>query len=251
MSRDLAYSFSTHRADFLYSFFPFYFSFLPIYSCHHPLLLSPILSSSVIQPGLERAHDPALQSQFSSFLSTAQSSLSTVARTSGQVLSTGLESGSQFLKRDLGVDVGDLGAHYIDRASGRGAGEGYGRVGEEHAPRGDSSLQTGDGDFFDDHLGGAGGAGLSRGGSSSGSGTPNWQSGTNGGGFRDEDGFESMPTTKRTVTPPLAPPPQVEGDWNSFAPKAAAARAAREAAKAKEELAKKKDDDGWGDFEEF
>lgn len=196
----------------------------------------------MIQPGLERAHDPALQSQFSSFLSTAQSSLSTVARTSGQVLSTGLESGSQFLKRDLGVDVGDLGAHYIDRASGRGAGEGYGRIGEEHAPRGATGQEQGEGDFFNDHLGGGGSAG-----GSSGIGTPNFQSGSNG-GFRDDDSFESMPTVKRNATPPPEPP-KVEGDWNSFAPKAAAARAAQ-AAKQKEQP-KKKDDDGWGDFEEF
>ncbi|GAA6058505.1 hypothetical protein JCM10212_006944 [Sporobolomyces blumeae] len=219
------------------------------------------VNESVIQPGLERAHDPALQSQFSTFLSTAQSSLSTVARTSGQVLSSGLETSSQFLKRDLGVDVGDLGAHYLDRHTGRGAGEGYGPIGEEHAPG------TG-GDFFAEHMGGGGSSsasGSSR--TTSGAGTPNFAAGgmtgigAAGRGKAREPGFEDavgglrdMPTVERSSssasTVPTIPPPELDGDWSTMAPKAAAARAAQ-AAKASVPEQKKKDDDGWGDFEDF
>lgn len=202
------------------------------------------VNESVIQPGIEKAHDPALQSQFSSFLSTATSTLTTAARTGGQVLSTGLESGSQFLKRDLGVDVGDLGSHYIDRATGRGAGEGYGRVGEQWAPSGASRQEPGEGDFFADQLGG-GGAGTSET-------TP-----TSSRAFRDTQdtqGFQDMPTVQpRTVAPinpPPPPAPTVEGDWDSFAPKAAAARAAQEAAK-KQQSTETKASDGWDDFEDF
>ncbi|GAA5877298.1 hypothetical protein JCM16303_006234 [Sporobolomyces ruberrimus] len=217
--------------------------------------VSKTVNDSVIQPGIERAHDPALQSQFSSFLSTATSSLSSVAKTGGQVLSTGLESSSQFLKRDLGVDVGDLGAHYLDKATGRGAGEGYGRVGEEWAPNAASRHEPGEGDFFDDQLGGSGGGSRGR---SSGYGTPTINGATTvaggsglgrAGGFKDDDGFEDMPRTQpvKSISPPPPPPPQVEGDWSSFAPKAAAARAAQ----AGKQPETNKKDDGWGDFDDF
>ncbi|GAA5914454.1 hypothetical protein JCM5296_002144 [Sporobolomyces johnsonii] len=213
------------------------------------------VNDSVVQPTLERAHDPALQSQFSTFLSSASSRLTLAARASGQALSTGLESGSQFLRRDLGVDVGDLGAHYLDRATGRGAGEGYGAIGEEHAPRGHSGLEPGEGDFFESHLGGGGGsAGMS----------PSSSSRCGGGGAyyddnaEDAGGYQDMPTMRRegstmsstTAAKPVvaSPPPPVvvEGSWESMAPKAAAARAA--AAKAKASAPAKKNDDGWDDF---
>jgi ADP-ribosylation factor GTPase-activating protein 1 len=212
---------------------------------------------SIVQPGIERAHDPALQSQFSSFFSTATSTLSTAARTGGQVLSTGLETSSQFLKRDLGVDVGDLGANFLDRnLTGRGVGQGYGRIGEEWAPSGQSRQELGDqGDFFEDQLGGG----------SSGSGTPQQISGstTTRSNFRDQEdgtGFRDIEKTvkpQRVVSPiqrpPPPPAPQVEGDWNSFAPKAAAARAAKEAeaAKKKQVQPETKEKDGWDDFEDF
>jgi ADP-ribosylation factor GTPase-activating protein 1 len=215
---------------------------------------------SIVQPGIERAHDPALQSQFSSFFSTATSTLSTAARTGGQVLSTGLETSSQFLKRDLGVDVGDLGANFLDRnLTGRGVGQGYGRIGEEWAPSGQSRQEPGDqGDFFEDQLGGQSG--------SSGSGTPQQISGsssTTRSNFRDQEdgtGFRDIEKTvkpQRVVSPiqrpPPPPAPQVEGDWNSFAPKAAAARAAKEAeaAKKKQVQPETKEKDGWDDFEDF
>ncbi|GAA5922769.1 uncharacterized protein JCM15063_003420 [Sporobolomyces koalae] len=206
------------------------------------------VNESVIQPGLERAHDPNLQSQFSTFLSTATSTIGSAARTGGQVLSTGLESGSQFLKRDLGVDVGDLGAHYLDRATGRGAGEGYGRVGEEWAPTGQSRQEPGDGDFFESQLGSESAQQPANVAAQSDSSFAQQQRGV----YRDkvdreEDGFREMPTVPKIASPP--PPPQIEGDWNTMAPKAAAARAAEAARKQSEPAPKEVD--GWDDFEDF
>ncbi|GAA5958569.1 hypothetical protein JCM21900_003982 [Sporobolomyces salmonicolor] len=212
------------------------------------------VNDSVVQPTLERAHDPALQSQFSTFLNSASSKLTLAARASGQALSTGLESGSQFLRRDLGVDVGDLGAHYLDRATGRGAGEGYGAIGEEHAPRAHSALEPGAGeaaDFFSSQLG-AGGGSQSM--------SPSRSSRSGGGAYDDDDragGYQDMPTMRRegstlssttAAKPAVASPPAVEDSWESMAPKAAAARAAAAKAKAKAPALAKKNDDGWDDF---
>ncbi|GAA5949735.1 hypothetical protein JCM3765_007668 [Sporobolomyces pararoseus] len=214
------------------------------------------VNESVIQPGLEKAHDPNLQSQFSTFFQSASTTFSTAAKNSGQVLSSGLESSSNFLKKDLGLNVGDLGSGFIEsRFSGRagvggGAREGYGKVGEEFAPNGLNEREQpgGQGDFFEDQL-------------STGNSTPQMIKTRNeegGGGFRD------MPTSTTTTTStsshqrrsisPIQPPPKVEGDWNSLAPKVAAARAAAaaaNAANANKSEGKKKESDGWDDFEDF
>ncbi|PRQ77105.1 hypothetical protein AAT19DRAFT_12523 [Rhodotorula toruloides] len=194
------------------------------------------VNESVLQPTLERAADPALQSQLSTISSRAISTISTAAKTSGQLLSTGLETSSTFIRRDLGVDVGDLGARYIDRATGRGAGEGYGAVGEEHAPTAHSTMEPGQGDFFEAHLGTGSGAGASP----------------------DMGGFRDMPTVRSTSaagstgrsspatqTPP-PPKPEVTGSWDSLAPQAAARRAQQQ--KEKEAAAaapKTKEEDEW------
>ncbi|GJN92072.1 hypothetical protein Rhopal_005100-T1 [Rhodotorula paludigena] len=202
------------------------------------------VNESVIQPGLERAHDPALQSQLSSFSTKAFTTLSTAARAGGQVLSTGLESGSTFLRRDLGVDVGDLGASYVDRATGRGAGEGYGRVGEEHAPGGHSHLEPGrgtldgEGDFFSEHLAPA--------------------SGENRGGYCDMPTLQRAPSASTSaasrVATPLDPPPAPApaaptGSWDDLAPQAAARRAQQEKERAEKDKAqpakKPAEEDEW------
>lgn len=196
------------------------------------------LNRSVLQPTLERASDPALQSQFSALSSRAKETISGAARVGGQVLSTGLEQGSTILRRDLGVNVGDLGASYLDRATGRGAGEGYGRVGEDHAPAAHSALEPGRGDFFDEQL-------MTTKGNTA---TP---AADGGGGFRD------MPTARATsrpspspstspapssssaatpssaaparrLSPPPAAAPVIDASWDSLAPQAAARRAQQE-----------------------
>ncbi|BGP12341.1 ADP-ribosylation factor GTPase-activating protein gcs1 [Rhodosporidiobolus nylandii] len=199
------------------------------------------VNESVLQPTLERASDPALQSQLSAFTSRATTTLGSAARTGGQLLSTGLEQGSTILRRDLGVDVGDLGAHYLDRATGRGAGEGYGRVGEEHAPAGASGQEPGRGDYHDDFFSEQLGAGVAK----------------DNGGFRDMPTVRaggsspapstsaSAPARKLSPPPPSQPQPQpsVEGlSWESLAPQSAARRASPAppaAAAAKKEAPKK------------
>ncbi|GAA6002617.1 hypothetical protein JCM10207_007595 [Rhodosporidiobolus poonsookiae] len=211
------------------------------------------VNESVLQPTLERASDPALQSQLSTFSRSALTQLGTAARSGGQLLSSGLESGSTFIRRDLGVDVGDLGASYVDRATGRGAGEGYGRVGEEHAPGGHSAMEPGQGDFFDSFGvgGGSGGGG-----------------GGGGGAAADEGGYRDMPTVRSSTSSPApraasaraspaprsaaaspapAPAPaapQTDLSWDSLAPQSAARRAAAPAKK-EEPAPAKKDDDEW------
>lgn len=193
--------------------------------------LAPPAPRSVIQPGLERAGDPALQSQLSTFSTKAFTTLSTVTRAGGQVLSTGLESGSTFL-RQQGVEVGDLGARYVDRATGRGAGEGYGSVGEQHAPGGHSASEPGKGDFFGEY-----GVGGSSGGS------PDvGRTSPAAGGFRD------MPTARRESPAPASAPtsaPQVTGSWADLAPQAAARKAAAEKATAQAPKKATKEEDEW------
>jgi len=204
-----------------------------------PLLLlpsHPLSLRSVLQPTIERAHDPALQSQLSTLSGRALSTLSTVTRAGGQALSTGLESGSTFLRTQAGVDVGDLGARYVDRATGRGAGEGYGSVGEAHAPGAHSASEPGRGDFFGDYgVGGASGGSpeLGRAGAQDAA-----------GGFRDMPTAAAAASARRTEPPQSVPAPQVTGSWADLAPQAAARKAAADKAKA-QAAPPKKDEDEW------
>ncbi|GAA5861399.1 hypothetical protein JCM3774_000236 [Rhodotorula dairenensis] len=219
------------------------------------------VNESVLQPTLERATDPALQTQFSALSSRAKDTLTGAARVGGQVLSTGLEQGSTILRRDLGVNVGDLGASYLDRATGRGAGQGYGNVGEDHAPSAHSALEPGRGDFFDEHMAGAGG-----------------DDNNNKASDRDLGGFRDMPTTgagagaRSSATPSpapsstsataaaaaattsgparsLSPPPAapvIDASWDSLAPQAAARRAQQEkAAPAPKKTAEEEEWESW------
>ncbi|GAA5925267.1 hypothetical protein JCM3775_006410 [Rhodotorula graminis] len=188
------------------------------------------VNESVLQPTLERAHDPALQSHLSTLSTKALSHLSTVTRAGGQALSTTLDSSSTFLRTQAGVDVGDLGARYVDRATGRGAGEGYGSVGEASAPGGHSASEPGRGDFFGDY----GVGGPSGGSPELGRSRLDGPAQDKGGGLRE------APTAP-------APAPQVTGSWADLAPQAAARKAAA-AAKAQTGPAaatKKKDEDEW------
>ncbi|GAA5982261.1 hypothetical protein JCM11641_006242 [Rhodosporidiobolus odoratus] len=188
------------------------------------------VNESVLQPTLERANDPALQSQLSAFSNRAVTTLGSAARSGGQILSTGLEQGSTILRRDLGVDVGDLGASYVDRATGRGAGEGYGQVGEMHAPSGHSGQEPGKGNFFDEQLGGGGGA--------SEVGSPDFSRyhdmPTVGAGRSSPPpsaaALATTTTRARVASPPPPPPSQTDLSWDSLAPQSAARRAASPAA---------------------
>lgn len=186
----------------------------PPLSCS-PHFLSHEQRRTVVQPTLERAVDPNLQSQFTSYVTRASTVLGEGARTGSQFLSTGLQSGSQILKRETGYDVGDLGASYVDRVAGRGAGGGYAPVGTFESP----SLQgeeegEGEGDFFGSQLGGGGGRGASGYGSSGGS-TPQLGGGGGGTGYRDE---------QAPVARGVQQQQQQDDGWAKLAPQSAAAR---------------------------
>lgn len=112
---------------------------------------------------MQRAADPNLQSQLSSYLQTAGSAISEASKRGGSVLATGLEVGSSTIKRDLGYDVGDLGAHAVRSAvSGtRGAyrpleaenGWGVPSADAQEAGYADGGLDPHNDDFFHSQLG--------------------------------------------------------------------------------------------------
>ncbi|SGY37690.1 BQ5605_C003g01861 [Microbotryum silenes-dioicae] len=108
------------------------------------------VQENVLQPTLEKAVDPNLQSQLSGFVSKAGNVLGEASRTGGGYLAAGLQTSSQYLKREVGVDVGDMGAGFVDRATGRGAGQGYVQVGGHQAPEGTEDHEA---DFFNEHMG--------------------------------------------------------------------------------------------------
>ncbi|SCV67966.1 BQ2448_87 [Microbotryum intermedium] len=108
------------------------------------------VQENVLQPTLEKAGDPHLQSQLSGFVAKAGTVLGEASRTGGGYLASGLQTSSQYLKREVGVDVGDMGAGFVDRATGRGAGQGYAQVGGHQAPEGTDGHEA---DFFNEHMG--------------------------------------------------------------------------------------------------
>lgn len=187
---------------------------------------------SVIQPGLERAVDPNLQSQLSSYVSRAGTVLGSGARQGGQLLSTGLHSSSEILRREAGLNVGDLGAGYLDKVTGRGAGGGYAALDTHNAPAGADSN-----DFFDSHMGASLGAGAGeRGGGGSGSGSASRGFGTPSTGrssplaYRDDSSSGAVDMGRAASPVPVAPtppPPTIrEGGWASLAPQSVARTAA-------------------------
>lgn len=176
---------------------------------------------SVVQPTLERAADPALQSQFSSYLTNAQQALAEASRKGGETLAHGLSSGSEAIRRDLGYDVGDLGAGYIERRTGRGAGEGYGRVGTGfRAESAEEGHAGGSDDFFGEHLGESGSGSTSN---------------TLGGGYKDD-------------TPPFVMPEEASGGWAKLAPNSTASRNA--SGRNSPALPKPKATDEWDDWKD-
>ncbi|KAI5479997.1 protein of Arf GTPase activating protein family, partial [Pseudohyphozyma bogoriensis] len=194
---------------------------------------------SVVQPTLERVADPTLQSQISSYATRAGTVLTEASRRGGEVLSTGLQSGGELIHQTTGYNAGDLGAGYVDRVTGRGAGGGYAQVGSHTAPTGDS----GD-DFFSSQLGGGGSGGrMGGGGSSYADASPSMSSNTSSpAGFSD---YQSA----------TAPAPTLSSDdtWAKLAPQSAArsgassrAASGRSSPAVQPKKAAKSDD--WDDF---
>lgn len=162
---------------------------LPNYS-RATLTSLPVLRS-VVQPTLERAVDPTLQSQFSSYFSSAGEALSSASRRGGEALASGLQSSGEVIRRDLGYDVGDLGASTLERFTGRGAGEGYGRIGSSSAPPGGEADE------------------LERGASDMSS-TSSSRNETPIGSYREDSPAPNLAPTNRTSLPPRNGPPRSE-----------------------------------------
>jgi ADP-ribosylation factor GTPase-activating protein 1 len=108
-----------------------------------------VINDSVIKPGLERATDPNLRDQVGGYLSTAAGTLADAGKQGSVALSGAMRAGGERAKRDLGVDVGDMGASYIERLA-VGGGSKYATVGSAQSL---GQQEAGEVDFFDDHLG--------------------------------------------------------------------------------------------------
>ncbi|KAM0793617.1 hypothetical protein ACM66B_001050 [Microbotryomycetes sp. NB124-2] len=185
--------------------------------------VSKTVNDSVVQPAMERAVDPNLQSQLASYVTKGVSALGDGARQGGQLLSSGLHSGSEYLKRDIGLDVGDLGAGYLDRATGRGRGQGYGYVGSDAPTAYDSREgtlgETAD-EFFAREMGGDRNDRVSA---------YRDDDSHNGDGFSESSRSNVASRASRTGTPsanvPTIAAPQVPTDqdaWAKLAPQSAA-----------------------------
>lgn len=74
------------------------------------------INDSVIQPGVSRASDPALQAQMSDYWSKAGGVVQDGARQGGGFLSGALRAGGQFANQRFDLNVGDMGASYLDRS---------------------------------------------------------------------------------------------------------------------------------------
>lgn len=134
------------------------------------------INESIVQPGMARAADPDLQQSLYGYVQGATKVLGEGARKGSEMLGDGLRAGSG-LARQNGLDVGDLGAGYVDRFSGGRTG-GSSAYGNGYAPMGSAPTSldyqaagradggaAGD-DFFDSQLGGGGGASSASNGSS-------------------------------------------------------------------------------------
>ena len=114
-------------------------------------LISILTHRTVIQPGIQKAADPALQSQLSGYMSQATKVLGDASRTGGAALGGAMRAGGELAKRDLGLDVGDLGATYVEKLTSTRSGAGYSQVGSSSAL---ARQEAGEEDFFSSHLGG-------------------------------------------------------------------------------------------------
>lgn len=69
----------------------------------------------MIQPGVARANDPALQSQMSGYWDTARGYADQGVKQGGGFLSGAMRAGGKFAKSRFDVDVGDMGADQVDK----------------------------------------------------------------------------------------------------------------------------------------
>jgi len=84
-----------------------------------------VVNSNVIQPSLAKAQDPNLQAQIYSQMSTLGTTLGQVGQKGGEVLGQTLRSGGTMMRNQMGVDVGDMGASYVDKFTGQPSASGY------------------------------------------------------------------------------------------------------------------------------
>lgn len=115
------------------------------------------INESVIQPGMQRAQDPNLQSSLYGYVQSATTLVGEGAKRGGEYLGEGLRAGSGYA-RQQGLDVGDLGAGYIDRFAGSGNGHTYGGYSQASGQTSLESQEAGradlpEEDFFEAQLG--------------------------------------------------------------------------------------------------
>ena len=110
-----------------------------------------------MQPGLAKATDPNLRDQLSAYATQATAVLSEGARQGGHALSGAMKQGAELAKRDLGVDLGDGGAGFVERIAGSSSRGGYAPVGDGRSATSLSRQEAGMGeaDFFEAHGGGS------------------------------------------------------------------------------------------------
>ena len=112
-------------------------------------MFSSALGGAARQLG-ETVADPNLQSSLGSYAQRAAALAAAGARAGSTVLATGLDAGSELIRKETGYNVGDLGASALGRATGTGraggSGGGYAAVGSLAPEAG------GEDDFFGQHL---------------------------------------------------------------------------------------------------
>lgn len=110
-----------------------------------------------MQPGLAKATDPNLREQLSAYATQATTVLSEGARQGGHALSGAMKQGAELAKRDLGVDIGDGGAGFVERIAGSSSRGSYAPVGNGRSATSLSRQEAGMGepDFFETHGGGS------------------------------------------------------------------------------------------------
>ncbi|GAA96465.1 uncharacterized protein L969DRAFT_23937 [Mixia osmundae IAM 14324] len=100
------------------------------------------VNETVIEPGMQRVADPEFQAQLHGYASKATTVLGEAGRRGGETLAGGMRAGATIAKREIGVDVGDLGASYVDKLAKRNAQQG----GAASPGQQEAGL-----DFFDQH----------------------------------------------------------------------------------------------------
>lgn len=220
----------------------------------------------MIQPGRERVNDPNFQAQLQGYYKNANTAFRGATQRGGEFLADGMRGGSEFIRRDMGYNVGTLGADYVERVTGHGR-DGYNRVGPNadnafSVPSADAQEAGQADDFFGTHLTRGAGVGASNGfGSSGGFGSDSYAAG----GIPTNAPTAKMSSYDGPTTTPsnIAPPPAADDGWAKLAPRSAAAAAASGGSsgraspaggvnsKAAPAKAKKKEDwDDWGEWQD-